>query len=76
MKRALATLALAVLVAGGLTLSLNGGRRSGDDRFTPGFTPGHGDYPARTPTAAGSELSPQKLACLTPDLRKPRHRIG
>jgi len=74
MKHALIALVFALIVSLGLALPF------GDDGpravSTPGFHPGHGDYPTHSPIAADHGISPQKLVCLTPDLRRPRHRIG
>jgi hypothetical protein len=70
MKRALITLGFALIASLGLVLPF--GDSDGLVRSIPGFDRGHGDYPAHSPVASAGE----KLACLTPDLRRPRPRIG
>jgi len=73
MKHALIALVFALIVSLGLALPFGDGDRRAS---TPAFDPGHGDYPTHSPIAAGGDISLLKLACLTPDLRRPRHRIG
>lgn len=74
MKRALATVVFA-LIAGALALPFGDGRYASSPS-RPEFVPGQGDYPARSPIAARHGTGVQKVACLTPDLREPRRRIG
>ena len=73
MKHALIALVFALIVPLGLALPFGDRDRSASKRA---FDHGHGDYPAHTPIAARGEISLYQLACLTPDLRRPRRRIG